>query len=41
MKYCLDFEQTMRIAPQLLESILPGHDYSLGLAEALKAVGSR
>ena len=38
MEYCLNFEQTMRLAPRLLESILPGRDYSLGFAEALKSI---
>ncbi len=36
MEYCLDMEQTMRIAPQLLESIFPEHDRFLGFVEALK-----
>jgi glycine/serine hydroxymethyltransferase len=38
MEYCLGFEQTLRIAPRLLESIFPGHDYFLGFAEALKKI---
>jgi glycine/serine hydroxymethyltransferase len=36
MEYCLTFEQTMRLAPRLFESILPGREYSLGFAEALR-----
>jgi glycine/serine hydroxymethyltransferase len=36
MEYCLTYEQTMRLAPRLFESILPGRDYSLGFAEALR-----
>jgi glycine/serine hydroxymethyltransferase len=36
MEYCLDTEQTMRIAPRLLESIFPGHERFLGFVEALK-----
>jgi glycine/serine hydroxymethyltransferase len=35
MAYCLEFEQILRIAPRLLESIFPGHDYSLRFAESL------
>jgi glycine/serine hydroxymethyltransferase len=35
MQFCLTSEQTMRLAPRLFESILPGRDYSLGFAEAL------
>jgi glycine/serine hydroxymethyltransferase len=36
MEYCLDTEQTMRIAPRLLESIFSEHDRFLGFVEALK-----
>jgi glycine/serine hydroxymethyltransferase len=39
MEYCLGFEQTMRIAPKLLESIFPGHDFFLGFTEALAKIG--
>jgi glycine/serine hydroxymethyltransferase len=35
MEYCLNFEQTVRVAPRLFESILPSRDYALGLAGAL------
>ncbi|MBN1566262.1 MAG: hypothetical protein JXA73_00325 [Acidobacteria bacterium] len=38
MEFCLTFEQTMRLAPRLFESILPGHEYSIGFAEALKRI---
>jgi len=38
MEYCLTFEQTMRLAPRLFESIFPDHDYSLGFAEALRKI---
>jgi glycine/serine hydroxymethyltransferase len=38
MEYCLTSEQTTRLAPRLLESVLPGHDYALGFAEALKRI---
>jgi glycine/serine hydroxymethyltransferase len=36
MEYCLTVDQTLRLAPRLLESILPRHELALGLAEALK-----
>jgi glycine/serine hydroxymethyltransferase len=36
MEYCLNYEQTLRLAPRLLESIFPGREYSLGFAEALR-----
>jgi glycine/serine hydroxymethyltransferase len=36
MEYCLNAEQTMRIAPRLLESIFSRHDRFLGFVEALK-----
>jgi glycine/serine hydroxymethyltransferase len=38
MEYCLGFEQTMHLAPRLLESIFSGHDYFLGFAETLRKV---
>jgi glycine/serine hydroxymethyltransferase len=41
MKYCLTFEQTVRLAPRLLDSILPGRDYSLGFAEALARISQQ
>jgi glycine/serine hydroxymethyltransferase len=36
MEYCLTFEETMRIAPRLFESIFPDQDYFRSFAEALK-----
>ncbi len=36
MEYCLGLEQTMRIAPQLFESIFPGNEYFLSFAAALR-----
>jgi len=36
MEYCLNAEQTMRIAPKLLESIFSEHDRFVGFAEALR-----
>jgi glycine/serine hydroxymethyltransferase len=36
MKYCLNTEQTLRIAPKLLESIFPGHDRFVRFADALR-----
>jgi len=36
MEYCLTVDQTLRLAPRLLESILPRRELALGLAEALK-----
>jgi glycine/serine hydroxymethyltransferase len=36
MEFCLTFEQTVRLAPRLIESILPGQDYALGLADGLR-----
>jgi glycine/serine hydroxymethyltransferase len=38
MEYCLTSEQTMRLAPRLLASILPGHDDTVSFAEALKQI---
>jgi len=35
MKYCLSLEQTLRIAPGLLQSIFPGRDYFQSFAAAL------
>jgi glycine/serine hydroxymethyltransferase len=35
MGYCLDSDQTKRIAPALLQSIFPRLDYAAGFAEAL------
>jgi glycine/serine hydroxymethyltransferase len=35
MEYCLSAEQTVRIAPRLLESIFSGHEHFLGFAKAL------
>lgn len=35
MEYCLTFEETMRIAPRLFESIIPDHQYFQSFAEAL------
>jgi glycine/serine hydroxymethyltransferase len=39
MEYCLSAEQTMRIAPRLLESIFSKHDYALSFANALRNAG--
>jgi glycine/serine hydroxymethyltransferase len=39
MEYCLTAEQTLRLAPRLLESVFSDHNYAHGFAEAL--VGSR
>jgi glycine/serine hydroxymethyltransferase len=36
MDYCLNLEQTLRIAPGLFQSILPGQDYFQSFVEALK-----
>ena len=36
MDYCLTLEQTMRLAPGLLQSIFPGPDYHQAFAEAFK-----
>jgi glycine/serine hydroxymethyltransferase len=36
MEYCLSYEETLRIAPGLFESIFPEKDYVLGFSEALK-----
>ncbi len=36
MEYCLTVEQTMRLAPRLLESILPQRGQAVELAEALR-----
>jgi glycine/serine hydroxymethyltransferase len=38
MQYCLTSEQTMRLAPRLLASILPEHEYAFNFAEALKQI---
>jgi glycine/serine hydroxymethyltransferase len=35
MQYCLSFEETIRIAPRLFQSIFPQTDYFLGFVEAL------
>ena len=37
MEYCLTLEQTMRIAPQLFDSIFPARDCFLKFADALRA----
>jgi len=36
MHYCLDLEQTLRIAPAIIESLFPDHDYFQAVATALK-----
>jgi glycine/serine hydroxymethyltransferase len=36
MIYCLDFEQTLRLAPRLLESIFPDREYSIRFAASLE-----
>ena len=36
MEYCLSFEQTVRLAPRLLESVLPNRDYALGFADGMQ-----
>ncbi len=36
MEFCLNFEQIVRVAPKLLESIFPGRHYFIGFADALK-----
>jgi glycine/serine hydroxymethyltransferase len=36
MEYCLTVEQTMKMAPRLLESVFPDRDYARGFADALR-----
>jgi glycine/serine hydroxymethyltransferase len=36
MGYCLNLDQTMRIAPSLLQSIFPAQDYSRSFGEAMQ-----
>jgi glycine/serine hydroxymethyltransferase len=38
MRYCLTLEETLRVAPVILESIFADHDYFLGFAQALRKV---
>lgn len=38
MRYCLTLEETLRVAPAILESIFADHDYFLGFAQALRKV---
>lgn len=38
MEYCLSAEDTLEIAPLILESIFPNSDYFSGFAEALKEI---
>jgi glycine/serine hydroxymethyltransferase len=38
MQYCLTLEETLRVAPAVLESIFADHDYFLGFAQALRKV---
>jgi glycine/serine hydroxymethyltransferase len=35
MEYCLTFEETMRVAPRILESIFPDHEYFQLFADSL------
>jgi len=39
MEYCLTAEQTLRIAPRLLESVFPDHALAVGFAEAIRNAG--
>ena len=36
MRYCLTPEETLTLAPAIMESIFPDHDYFMSFAEALK-----
>jgi glycine/serine hydroxymethyltransferase len=38
MHYCLTLEETLRVAPAILESICADHDYFLGFAQALRSL---
>ena len=38
MQYCLGLEETLRMAPAILESIFADHDYFLGFAQALRSL---
>jgi glycine/serine hydroxymethyltransferase len=38
MQYCLTPEETLRVAPAILESIFADHDYFLGFAQALRSL---
>jgi glycine/serine hydroxymethyltransferase len=38
MQYCLTPEETLRVAPAILESICADHDYFLGFAQALRSL---
>jgi hypothetical protein len=38
MQYCLSPEETLRVAPGLLESIFPDYAYFQGFAEALRTL---
>ena len=38
MQYCLTLEETLRVAPAILESIFADHDYFLGFAQALRSL---
>jgi glycine/serine hydroxymethyltransferase len=38
MQYCLSTEETLRIAPALLESVFPNRDFSLAFAQAVRSL---
>jgi glycine/serine hydroxymethyltransferase len=38
MQYCLTLEETLRVAPAILESIFSDHDYFVGFAQALRSL---
>jgi glycine/serine hydroxymethyltransferase len=38
MQYCMSPEETLRMAPAILESVFAQHDYFLGLARALRSL---
>lgn len=38
MQYCLTLEETLRVAPAILESTFANHDYFLGFAQALRGL---
>jgi hypothetical protein len=38
MHYCLNLEETMRIAPAIFESIFPSHDYFKGVVTGLSKI---
>lgn len=38
MQYCLSPDETLRLAPTLLESLFPSHGYALAFAQALRSL---